>query len=109
MIRALAMLLALGPMAAAAQQAVSQSGAELRVLDKVTGRVDDVTLPVGGAATSGLVTMMLNDCRVPADNTGKHQRTPKGPRSLSGRSTGLTPRFFAKNRKRPHFRENAAP
>ncbi|KQI69501.1 hypothetical protein AN189_03605 [Loktanella sp. 3ANDIMAR09] len=68
MIRALAFVSALVPMGATAQQAVSQPGAELRVLDKVTGQVADVAIQVGDAAVSGLVMIQLNDCRVPADN-----------------------------------------
>ena len=68
MIRAACFALALLPAAAVAQEVVSQPGGDLRVLDKVTGQVADVTIPTGGAETVGLLLIQLNDCRVPADN-----------------------------------------
>ena len=67
MIRLLA-LLAVLPGMALAQQVVSQPGGELRVLDKVTGEVSDVTIAAGEAKGLGLLLIQLNDCRVPADN-----------------------------------------
>ena len=67
MIRLLAFL-ALLPGSALAQQAVSQPGGELRVLDKVTGEVSDVTIAAGDFSALGLLLIQLNDCRVPADN-----------------------------------------
>ncbi|RYH02717.1 DUF2155 domain-containing protein [Salipiger sp. IMCC34102] len=67
MIRALAFL-ALLPGAASAQEALSQPGGELRVLDKVTGQVSDVTIASGRAEALGRLVIQLNECRVPADN-----------------------------------------
>ena len=63
---ALALGLAVGP--AAAQQASQGNGAELRVLDKVTGIVTDVQLASGAAEPVGHLTLRLNECRYPADN-----------------------------------------
>ncbi|MBS1303778.1 DUF2155 domain-containing protein [Loktanella sp. SALINAS62] len=68
MIRLLAIALTVWPLSATAQQAVSQPGAELRVLDKVTGQVQDVTMQVGQAESIDQLLIQLNDCRTPVNN-----------------------------------------
>lgn len=67
MIRVLAMMLFLGT-AVSAQQAVPGSQADLRVLDKVTGAVLDVSMPVGTAKSIGLLNLSLQECRAPRAN-----------------------------------------
>jgi hypothetical protein len=52
----------------AAQQVVSGAGGELRILDKLTGTVTDLTLANGETGTIGVLSVMLGDCRYPADN-----------------------------------------
>lgn len=44
---------------------------EIRVLDKITGRVHDVTIPAGQSKAVGLLTINLHECRYPAGNTGR--------------------------------------
>ena len=44
------------------------SGAELRGLDKVSGDVTEIMLPLGGTATVGKIEMTLGECRYPEDN-----------------------------------------
>ena len=62
-----ALLLALaGP--AVAQEAVSGIGGDIRILDKQTGVVTDVTLESGTAVRLGLIEVGMRDCRYPADN-----------------------------------------
>ena len=68
MIRTIALCLAVMPSLAAAQDAVSRGAGDLRVLDKVTGQLTDVAISVGQPATVGTLKIMMNDCRVPADN-----------------------------------------
>jgi len=51
-----------------AQQAVQGSEADLRVLDKVTGTVVDVSMPVGSAQEVGLLNLSLQECRAPRAN-----------------------------------------
>jgi len=67
MIRWLAFLL-LVTTPVAAQQAVQGSQADLRVLDKVTGLVTDITMPVGSAQQIGLLDLSLQECRAPRAN-----------------------------------------
>ena len=52
----------------AAQQAVSGPGGDIRILDKQTGIVTDVTLESGSAVRLGLISVGMRDCRYPADN-----------------------------------------
>jgi hypothetical protein len=52
-----------GPVVAAAQ-----GGAALRVLDKISGRVADMTLVPGGSARVGGLTVVLQECRYPVDD-----------------------------------------
>lgn len=61
------LLLLAGPMGA--QEMAEAPGARLRILDKLTGEVQDVTLGRGQAMTTGRLTVQLDDCRSPADNT----------------------------------------
>ena len=50
------------------QAASTAGGAELRVLDKLTGQVVDVTLLSGDTAELGFLSLTLSECRYPADN-----------------------------------------
>ncbi|MFZ3583037.1 DUF2155 domain-containing protein [Loktanella sp. DJP18] len=68
MIRAVALCLALLPGVAAAQEAVSRPGGDLRVLDKVTGALTDLPIRIGLPQSIGALTITMNDCRVPVDN-----------------------------------------
>ncbi len=54
--------------AASAQGAADAPGARLRLLDKLTGQVTDLTLENGQAQTVGKLTIQVDDCRYPADN-----------------------------------------
>lgn len=69
MIRAFAaaMLIAVPAPALGVDMALAD-GAELRILDKLTGALTEVTLPVDGSKTVGKLTVQLNECRYPADN-----------------------------------------
>ncbi|KAA9005641.1 DUF2155 domain-containing protein [Histidinibacterium aquaticum] len=67
MIRAALLALTLAA-PAAAQEAVTAQGAVLRVLDKQTGAVDDLTVPNGTAVEVGLLSIGLGECRYPAGN-----------------------------------------
>lgn len=63
----LAILLALAsPLAA--QDMDSAPGGTLRLLDKVTGRVADLSLGRGQSVTQGRMTVLLDECRYPRDN-----------------------------------------
>lgn len=52
-----------------AQEMADAPGAKLRVLDKLTGVVEDATLSVGQAQSFGRLTVQVDACRSPADNT----------------------------------------
>lgn len=65
----LAILVALMAAPAAAQEMAEAPGAQLRILDKLTGEVQDVTLDRGQSMTTGRLTVRVDDCRSPADNT----------------------------------------
>ena len=54
--------------APAAPKAATGSGGDLRVLDKITGVVTDLSLTNGQSATIGHVTVTLGECRFPVDN-----------------------------------------
>ena len=54
--------------AASAQEAGEASGGMLRVLDKVTGAVTDITLQHGETGALGHLTITLDECRFPASN-----------------------------------------
>lgn len=54
--------------AAQAQDAGEGTGGVLRVLDKVTGNVTDLTLQAGETAALGHLKVSLEECRYPAAN-----------------------------------------
>jgi len=56
------------PIAGHAQQVTSGPGGEIRVLDKVTGIITDLSLNKGEQARAGLLNVVLNDCRYPTAN-----------------------------------------
>ncbi len=53
---------------AAQDSAASGTGAVLRILDKLNGRVEEVTLRNGAWGRLGRITVAVEDCRYPADN-----------------------------------------
>jgi hypothetical protein len=53
---------------AGAVEMAEAKGAELRLLDKLTGALQDATLSRGQSVSMGKITVQLNDCRYPADN-----------------------------------------
>lgn len=63
--------LAVGPVAGPAWSLdmADAPGAKLRILDKLSGAVEDVTLGRGQQITTGRLTVLLDSCRSPADNT----------------------------------------
>lgn len=67
-LRLICLLSCLGVPLAAQDQAASGTGAVLRGLDKVNGRVVDVKLAIGGIASVFRLEVRLSDCRYPADN-----------------------------------------
>jgi hypothetical protein len=64
-IAAVAMVLA-APVAA--QEVATATGGVLRVLDKLTGAVTDMSLQVGESQTLGYLRVTLNQCRYPVAN-----------------------------------------
>lgn len=69
MIRGLVLAMAvLLPLQGAAQEMADAPGGTLRLLDKVTGRVADLSLSRGQSVNQGRVTVQLDDCRYPRDN-----------------------------------------
>ncbi|WP_322895109.1 MULTISPECIES: DUF2155 domain-containing protein [unclassified Yoonia] len=52
----------------AAQQVMSGSGAEIRLLDRLTGAVTDLTMNSGQSENVGALSITLTDCRYPAEN-----------------------------------------
>ena len=62
---ALALVLAASPLHAADVQ--EAKGAQLRMLDKLSGVVSDYDLAIGQSQTEGRLTVRLDDCRYPAD------------------------------------------
>lgn len=53
---------------AQAQKVSVAEGGELRVLDKLTGEVKDLSLQNGEMAALGFLAVTLNECRYPVDN-----------------------------------------
>ncbi|MDO8884245.1 MAG: DUF2155 domain-containing protein [Pseudotabrizicola sp.] len=51
-----------------AQEMASAPGGTLRFLDKVTGRVQDLSLSRGQSVRLGRLTVQLDECRYPRDN-----------------------------------------
>lgn len=67
--RALAGLLMLVATAAGAQETTEEgTGATLRGLDKLTGRVTDLEIASGGSVEFGRIDIALQDCRYPEGN-----------------------------------------
>lgn len=51
-----------------AQQMEDAPGGTLRLLDKITGKVEDLALSRGQSAVQGRLTVQLDECRFPKDN-----------------------------------------
>ena len=66
--RMVVLVLMLLPTLAGAQDMASAPGGTVRLLDKVTGRVWDLSLSRGQSAAQGRVTVQLDECRYPRDN-----------------------------------------
>lgn len=66
MIRVAALFLALALPAAA--QVSPGSGAHLRGLDKIDGKVADIEIGVGGTVEFGRLSITLSECRYPSNN-----------------------------------------
>ena len=62
---AAALVLAAGP---ALAQVTDATGARLRLLDKLTGEISDMTLANGQSQTVARLTVQVDACRYPADN-----------------------------------------
>lgn len=67
-LRAALLGLLAAPMPAYGVDMALANGAELRVLDKLTGSLTQTRLSVGQSQTYGKLTVQLNECRYPADN-----------------------------------------
>ncbi|WP_375281193.1 DUF2155 domain-containing protein [Pseudooctadecabacter sp.] len=52
----------------AAQEATSAPGGTLRILDKITGRTDDVSFRSGQTQDFGLMEITMSECRYPSGN-----------------------------------------
>ena len=50
------------------ESVASGTGALIRVLDKLTGRVEDIQIAIGQTATWGYLAARLTDCRYPVGN-----------------------------------------
>lgn len=69
MIRIAVLVLALlGGTQAAAVQTSNGTGADMRVLDKITGEVTDIALGAGQVTSIGHLRVVLNECRYPVNN-----------------------------------------
>ncbi|WP_439155416.1 DUF2155 domain-containing protein [Yoonia sp.] len=53
---------------ATAQEVQTAAGGTLRVLDKLTGELTDMSLQVGESSTLGYLQVTLNQCRFPVSN-----------------------------------------
>ena len=69
MIRAAALLLALATPALAEE--VSADGGVIRVLDRMSDKVEDLDLSTGASGTVGRLTVTLEDCRYPQGSPGE--------------------------------------
>jgi len=56
------------PVASPPERADSATGGVVRVLDKVSGALKDITLTDGETTRYGRLDITLTDCRYPADN-----------------------------------------
>lgn len=69
LLRAFAILTLFGTsLSAQDEAAVAAPGGDLRVLDKLTGDVTDLSLQNGETAALGFLKVTLNECRYPAAN-----------------------------------------
>lgn len=59
---------ALSALPVAAQEGVSAPGGLIRVLDKLTGQVEDLDIARGQTVALGRLALLLDDCRYPAEN-----------------------------------------
>jgi len=66
--RLLTALMIFAALPAAAQQASSGSGGTLRVLDKITGRTQDLEFSTGQSRSVGLLSITMSECRFPTGN-----------------------------------------
>ena len=66
--RRLVLVLALAASPASAETVASAPGAVLRALDKVSGETTDLEIARGQSLRYGRLTIVLGDCRYPADN-----------------------------------------
>ncbi|MDZ7904982.1 MAG: DUF2155 domain-containing protein [Cypionkella sp.] len=64
----LAALCAVMAVPAFAVEMAQAPGAELRILDKLTGELQDAKLEIGQTVSMGKITVQLGDCRYPAGN-----------------------------------------
>ena len=78
------------------------TGGELRILDKLTGQVADLSLIEGETATLGFLSVTLNECRYPIDNPSGDafiqilvQDTKQNTPLLSGRMLASAPALNA--------------
>ncbi|MCK0097589.1 DUF2155 domain-containing protein [Yoonia sp. F2084L] len=53
---------------AVVQDVATATAGELRILDKLTGQVTDLSLENGQTARLGFLEVKLNECRYPIDN-----------------------------------------
>lgn len=53
---------------AGAEATRTGSAGQVRVLDKITGRVGDLSMSAGQETTFGYLTVSLGECRYPAEN-----------------------------------------
>ena len=51
-----------------AQQATTAAGGTLRVLDKITGRAQDIEFSNGQTRSVGLLAITMSECRFPSGN-----------------------------------------
>ncbi len=68
MIRLLLATLLCAPLLVNAQEMDNAPGGTVRFLDKITGRVADLSLSRGQSAKEGRLTVQLDECRYPRDN-----------------------------------------
>lgn len=64
----LAAVIASTAVASLAQEATLGTGATIRLLDKVTGQLEDVDMFVGQTARLGQIDINLSECRYPSGN-----------------------------------------
>jgi len=60
--------LLVAPVASAAQEVEAGKTAALRALDRLSGELTDLAVPVGGSAPLGRLSVSVIECRYPANN-----------------------------------------